>query len=405
MTLFPYICSLLHSPAPTVLPTILDILSYYRAKGDRNLSYASLSHLFPHNLDQQDASTNHPSRMTTSEPQPSEPFRVDEADYHNPYMSTQVEFTEQTNPGQPFYPSQLPMEMSLMNRSSSYPQNPQQLSYFQQYQQPHDLMPPMPMNYGERPSYGESSSYGDRSSFERSTYERNFNRPAERPSLVDDLGRSQKRSSSDDMLVHNTAGSLRHLAQPVPISQPSRLSSRESDDLLDSSFSESPVGLPIGESGFVPASLLESNMMGLLSYPDMTTMVNSDRNVSVPLVETTFVDPTKCSICGKKISRDMIRHMWTHQTEKRFKCVFPKGSCQHKSGLFNRRYDFKKHLLNKHFRYDDVSAKREHNLREKLTQWGTCPCGRRFLSGDWLSQHILTKNESQKCPLLRQNSS
>ncbi|PVH17406.1 uncharacterized protein CXQ87_000291 [Candidozyma duobushaemuli] len=295
--------------------------------------------------------------MTTSEPQPSEPFRVDEPDYHNPFMSAQADFTEQTNPSQAFYPSQLPMEMSS------------QLSYFQQYQQPHDLMPPMPMDYGERPSYGESSSYGDRSSFERSTYERNVNRPAERQSLVDDSGTSQKRSSSDDMLVHNAAGSLRHFAQPVPASQPSHLSSRESDDSSDSSFAESPVGLPVGESGFVPAPLSESNMMGSSSYPDMTTMVNSDRNLSVPLVETTFVDPTKCSICGKKISRDMIRHMWTHQTEKRFKCVFPKGSCQHKSGSFNRRYDFKKHLLNKHFQYDDVSAKREHNLREKLTQW------------------------------------
>lgn len=136
------------------------------------------------------------------------------------------------------------------------------------------------------------------------------------------------------------------------------------------------------------------------AYPKMTTMASSEQNPSMPLVEATFVDPTKCPICDKKISRDMIRHMWTHKSEKRFTCVFPKGSCQHKSGLFNRRYDFKKHLLNRHFAYDDMAAKREHNLLRKLSQWGTCPCGQRFISGDWLEDHILTKVESKKCTVL-----
>lgn len=133
-------------------------------------------------------------------------------------------------------------------------------------------------------------------------------------------------------------------------------------------------------------------------YPDMTTMVNSNAAISAPLVETTFVDLKVCSVCGKRITRDMIRHMRTHQSTKRFNCKFAKSDCTHKSGQFNRRYDFKKHLLNKHFHFDDAAIKRSHNLRDKLNSWGTCPCSRRFISGQWLEEHIFTKNPSEQCP-------
>ncbi|EMG45730.1 hypothetical protein G210_4062 [Candida maltosa Xu316] len=135
-------------------------------------------------------------------------------------------------------------------------------------------------------------------------------------------------------------------------------------------------------------------------YPDMTTLVNSNANIVVPMVENRFVDHKVCSICGKRITRDMSRHMRTHQTESRFNCKFPKNQCRHKSGRFNRPYDFKKHLLNRHFKFDDPSIKRLHNLSDKLNHWGTCPCGLRFSGRDWLDEHILTEDPNKKCPFI-----
>ncbi|KAK6458289.1 uncharacterized protein RJT20DRAFT_133725 [Scheffersomyces xylosifermentans] len=133
-------------------------------------------------------------------------------------------------------------------------------------------------------------------------------------------------------------------------------------------------------------------------YPDMTTLVNSNSNIVVPLVESQFVDHKVCSVCGKRITRDMSRHMRTHQSESRFTCKFPKSQCRHKSGKFNRPYDFKKHLLNRHFKFENLAIKRLHNLSDKLNHWGTCPCGLRFIGKDWLDEHILTEDPSKKCP-------
>lgn len=133
-------------------------------------------------------------------------------------------------------------------------------------------------------------------------------------------------------------------------------------------------------------------------YPDITTMINNNTSISAPLVETTFVDNRICSVCGTRITKDMKRHERTHQVNKRFSCKFPKGACKHRSGQFNRPYDFKKHLLNHHFLFDDTRIKKMQNLSDKLNHWGTCPCGQRFLSGDWLENHILTSHPSQQCP-------
>lgn len=141
-------------------------------------------------------------------------------------------------------------------------------------------------------------------------------------------------------------------------------------------------------------------LCGLHQYPDMTTMVNSNTNIAAPMVETTFIDHKVCNICGRRITRDMTRHMRTHQVIKRFVCDFPKGSCRHRSGQFNRRYDFKKHLLNNHFVFDDQNVKKVHNLKGKLDGWGTCHCGQRFLSSEWLDHHILTEDQADRCPLM-----
>lgn len=138
-------------------------------------------------------------------------------------------------------------------------------------------------------------------------------------------------------------------------------------------------------------------------YNGLTSMVNANSNIIMPKVQAQFVDKNICNVCGKRITRDMGRHMRTHHPDSRFKCEFPARQCDHRSRKFNRPYDFKKHLLNKHFIFDNAEHKKEQNLSNKLNQWGMCPCGIRFLSDNWLSDHILTKNQSQKCPLIRNN--
>lgn len=148
-----------------------------------------------------------------------------------------------------------------------------------------------------------------------------------------------------------------------------------------------------------PSNVLQRYVQGGMSqYPDMTTMVNSNSNMVLPMVESQFVDHRVCNVCGKRITRDMSRHSRTHLSVSRFTCKFPKNQCRHKSGRFNRPYDFKKHLLNRHFKFDNPEVRKLHNLLDKLDHWGTCPCGLRFLSKDWLDDHILTDDASKKCP-------
>lgn len=139
---------------------------------------------------------------------------------------------------------------------------------------------------------------------------------------------------------------------------------------------------------------------GVQPYPDMTSLVNSNSNIVVPLVESTFVDHRLCTACGKRITRDMSRHMRTHQSVSRFTCKFPKSQCRHKSGNFNRPYDYKKHLLNRHFKFDHPEIRKLHNLSDKLDHWGTCPCGLRCSGKDWLDLHILVGSHEKKCPFL-----
>lgn len=110
---------------------------------------------------------------------------------------------------------------------------------------------------------------------------------------------------------------------------------------------------------------------------------------------------TMCTICDKYISRDFSRHIRIHSEVGRFQCVFPRSYCKHRSGKFNRPYDYKKHLLNMHFNFDDPSAKSAPNLTDKLHKPGLCmACGQKFFGNDWLDHHILTKNQSNRCPEL-----
>lgn len=164
--------------------------------------------------------------------------------------------------------------------------------------------------------------------------------------------------------------------------------------------SSNSTGSSGGGATVPPISFPVPTHIDVNQYPDMTTFVNSNTNIVVPLVEHRFVDNKICVICGKKITRDMSRHMRTHQLELRFNCKFPRNQCHHKLGKFNRPYDFKKHLLNRHFKFDDPSIKRLHNLSDKLNHRGTCPCGLRFIGKDWLDDHILTDDLTKKCPFI-----
>lgn len=105
-----------------------------------------------------------------------------------------------------------------------------------------------------------------------------------------------------------------------------------------------------------------------------------------------------CSICDKYISRDLTRHMRIHNEVGRFQCIFPKAICGHKTGYFNRPYDFKKHLLHVHFKFDDPKGKTANTLTDKLPLTGFChACGAHFVARDWLDQHVLTSNAAQRC--------
>lgn len=109
---------------------------------------------------------------------------------------------------------------------------------------------------------------------------------------------------------------------------------------------------------------------------------------------------TKCSTCGKMILRDMSRHLRTHELVSRFRCMFPEKECRHRTRQFNRPYDFKKHLLNRHFFFNNEEATRLHNLNEKVGFAGRCRCGLTFLAGEWLDSHILTEEPSKRCSFL-----
>jgi hypothetical protein len=110
----------------------------------------------------------------------------------------------------------------------------------------------------------------------------------------------------------------------------------------------------------------------------------------------------KCNICGCRIALDLARHKRIHDKESRFKCFYPRAFCHHKSSYFNRKEDFKKHLLHLHFILCDSNVKRLRNLTDKLEHEGTCPCGKRMKSREWLI-HIIARDSdgSLECEDLR----
>ncbi|ODV97162.1 hypothetical protein PACTADRAFT_48911 [Pachysolen tannophilus NRRL Y-2460] len=116
-------------------------------------------------------------------------------------------------------------------------------------------------------------------------------------------------------------------------------------------------------------------------------------------------NPKNCHVCHKLIHRDMLRHLRTHEPVSRFRCMFPHQFCRHRTGQFNRQYDFKKHLLNAHFKFDDPNIKKLYNLNEKLPHIGTCSCGLKFKALVWLEYHILTDDVNSRCPYISNTGS
>ncbi|CAH2352650.1 hypothetical protein CLIB1423_07S04434 [[Candida] railenensis] len=136
-------------------------------------------------------------------------------------------------------------------------------------------------------------------------------------------------------------------------------------------------------------------------YPDITTMINNNPEIIPPSVQSTFVDPKICQVCGKR-SNDMSRHMRIHDTNPRFSCKFPSSWCNYKSINYKRRYEFKRHLLCKHFKFDVLKMGRKMTVSSVLDHKGRCPCGLHSTARVWLDEHILPgDNISSPCPLFK----
>ena len=133
--------------------------------------------------------------------------------------------------------------------------------------------------------------------------------------------------------------------------------------------------------------------------PDLYRSISNHSTSSTPDEKKKRVSKGAiCPVCDKYISRDLTRHMRIHNEVGRFQCVYPKQMCNHKTQNFNRPYDYKKHLLHLHFQFDDPKGKNANTLGEKLPMSGVCiACGVRFIAGDWLSEHVLTKDLEQRC--------
>ncbi|CAK7917504.1 hypothetical protein CAAN3_21S00672 [[Candida] anglica] len=135
-------------------------------------------------------------------------------------------------------------------------------------------------------------------------------------------------------------------------------------------------------------------------YSDITTLINSNPDIILPKVESTFVNPRICPVCGKS-PNEMSRHMKIHDTCPRFTCKFPSGWCHYKYVNYKRKYEFKRHLLARHFKFDDIKMNSKMTVSTVLDHAGMCPCGIRSTARWWIDNHILVEDQSQKCTFFR----
>jgi hypothetical protein len=182
-----------------------------------------------------------------------------------------------------------------------------------------------------------------------------------------------------------------------------RLISLESREILfrnQSYFSSPPPTLTqeVSSQFHLLTSLISPKNANAPLFVDIADLTNAPQKVS-----STYLTAHKCDICGRGISRDIVRHIRTHDREAKFRCFYPRACCPHKTGHFHRNYDFKKHLLHHHFILHDSNVKRLKNLTDKLEHEGTCPCGKRMKASEWL-KHIFVRESdgSRECKDLSQ---
>jgi hypothetical protein len=162
---------------------------------------------------------------------------------------------------------------------------------------------------------------------------------------------------------------------------------------------------PVRQPASVQGDIIESgslqHLVPNLSYPAEIDPFPSSTSWKHSRVVATNLGRVRqnCKVCGRLVARDIARHMRTHDEVARFQCIYPRSHCLHRSGNFNRQYDFKKHLLHTHFLLLDHNVKRINSLGEKMKHEGVCPCGRRMKAEEWLA-HILTKDATGRyiCP-------
>lgn len=156
----------------------------------------------------------------------------------------------------------------------------------------------------------------------------------------------------------------------------------------------SQVNLSVGSNSGISPHLYKTNSNQSISSTNSTSSAN---NVKDKQSKKKTPKGAVCPICGKYISRDLSRHLRIHDDIGRFRCVYP-SICSHKTGKFNRPYDYKKHLLHFHFAFDDPQGKTANNLTDKLPFMGNCKaCNYKCTAKEWLELHVLTNDEAQKC--------
>ncbi|CAN3374873.1 hypothetical protein DIURU_002614 [Diutina rugosa] len=135
-------------------------------------------------------------------------------------------------------------------------------------------------------------------------------------------------------------------------------------------------------------------------YPDLTTFVNMNPSVNAPSVDVVFNDQQTCPQCGKSNFSNLRRHLKIHRSTAKFQCQFPRSVCNFKINSYNRSFDFKRHLVNKHFKFDDKKlSKAVSSLSQKAEYLGHCPCGWHGSCQEWLDTHILVDDDNpQRCP-------
>lgn len=151
---------------------------------------------------------------------------------------------------------------------------------------------------------------------------------------------------------------------------------------------------------FPPTFSATNSFPGLpQSYPDITSYINSNPNALLPAVESVFDDQTTCRICGRSNFMNLKRHLKIHGQIPKYICKFPKNICGYKNNSYIRLFDFKRHLINKHFRFKDKMVRKLITFTEKFEYPGECPCGYECIAQDWLNDHIMTEDELKRCPL------